>query len=67
MACIAVIHEGVCKGTCVMILGKQIVYAGPIKYSPVLEDACVLLNPVDHAHFCNWLDNDKGIPKCELH
>lgn len=39
--------EGVCKGTCVMLLDDKIVYAGPLKQAPAADGKMILLHSDD--------------------
>jgi hypothetical protein len=39
--------EGVCKGTCVMLVDDKIVYAGPLKQAPEADGKMILLHSDD--------------------
>lgn len=40
-------HDGIAKGSCVLLLDDEIVYAGPLKGAPDVTGKMVLLNPDD--------------------
>jgi hypothetical protein len=39
--------EGVCKGTCVMLVDDKIIYAGPLKGAPQADGKMILLHSDD--------------------
>ncbi len=39
--------EGVCVGTCVMLVDDKIVYAGPLKQAPKADGKMILLHAED--------------------
>lgn len=41
------LQHGVAKGSCVLLLDDEIVYAGPLKGAPDVTGKMVLLNPDD--------------------
>lgn len=45
----AAINEAVCPGTCVIIVGSALVYAGPIRGAPFGEGQLVMLSAEDFA------------------
>jgi len=47
----------VTEGNCLILVGKELVYAGSIKDSPQVEHSSVLLHPVDFYKLKDQVEN----------
>ena len=56
--CDATVHDGIAKGSCVMIEDASIVYAGPIEEAPETGDV-LLLNAADFAELKSHIDKTR--------
>lgn len=45
----AAINEAVCPGTCVIVAGSELVYAGPLRTAPFRDGQLVMLSAEDFA------------------
>jgi hypothetical protein len=58
--CNAILCEGVVSGTCVMVDGETIVYAGPFKGCPDSTGKTVLLSAADFAKLKALVDRKRN-------
>jgi len=54
----ATVHDGIAKGSCVMIAESSIVYAGPLNHAarPDADGKVILLHPEDFAQLKSHVD-----------